>query len=601
MKLARSALLSLALLLLAVHGAATTASISSTWLLEEIRTLTAPEMDGRGSGTAGAERAARHIVEVLRGAGLAPGNGPEYLHAFPLAPRPEIGVGTRLVLGDRALTLGTDWMPLGASGDGAVEGSIAFVGYGISAPEIGYDDYAGLDVRGRVVLAMSGEPRRGDPVSPFAGASLPPHGFHLHKAEVAAAHGARALLLVARPDGREDALPALAGAGIRTSIPVAAIKRGDAQKLLASGAGASAGLDAVMRAIDTALAPASRALPDGARLEIRIERGAPRGASNIVAVLPGTDPLRAHEAVVIGAHYDHLGRHGVGQAAGHGGSEASGGEIYPGADDNASGTAAVLAMARHFAAAGGTPRTLVFALFAGEELGLLGSGAYVVRPPFPLERTVAMVNLDMVGRMRNDRVHVSGIDSARGLREIVAAAGEGLGLDVALRGDPFGPSDHQSFYRHGVPVLFFNTGGHEDYHRPSDTWEKINAPGLERIATLAARVADRLAREPAPAYARVVAPAPLPRGGSGAFLGISHDGTADWPGVRLAMVVPDSPADRAGVRPGDLIVRFAGVRVYGLEDLRELLAARRAGDRVEVVYRRDGGEHAVETTLVGRQ
>ncbi|HEY3186102.1 MAG TPA: M28 family peptidase, partial [Solirubrobacteraceae bacterium] len=478
-----------------------------------------------------------------------------------------------------SLTLAKDWTPLGASPDGIAEGPIVFVGYGISAPELGYDDYAGVDVRDRVVLAMSGEPRRGDPTSPFARAGTPPHGFQLHKARTTAAKGARALLLVSRPDGRADGLPALAGPRAAVDIPVAAISRPVAERLLGS-------LAPMMRGIDAALTPASRALPGATtRLEVRIV-STPASAANVIAVLPGTDPARAHEAVVLGAHYDHLGR--------------TGGHVHPGADDNASGTAAVLALARHFAATGGTPRTLVFALFGGEELGLLGSGAYVQHPPFPLARTVAMVNLDMVGRLRDERLHVLGVDSASGLRDLVGAAATGLGFDLSFGGDPFGPSDHQAFYRHGVPVVFLTTGEHGDYHRPTDTWEKINASGLERIVTLADRVVDRLARERAPVYARATPPRAT-RSGSGAFLGVAPDQGDEVPGARLSMVVPESAADRAGVRPGDVIVRFGGVRVYGFDDLRELISARKAGDRVEIAYQRDGGERTVDATLGARQ
>ena len=574
-------LLLAALLTVADVHAATPPGATAAWLLEQIKTLTATDMNGRGSGTPGADRAARHIADVLRDAGLQ-----AVTQAFPLGARLHALPASRLLLSDgRSPELGNDWTPLAASAEGVAAGPIVFVGYGISAPELGYDDYAGVDVRDRLVLAISGEPRRGDPSSPFTRAGASPHGFPLRKATVAAARGARALLLVSRPSSSPQALPRLAGTPGTAQILVAAVSAALADELLAGAGGESQRLDPTARRIDTTLMPASRVLPAAvSRVEVRIGLE-PAAAENVIALLGGTDPSRANEAVVVGAHYDHLGRPD---------------DVYPGADDNASGTAAVLALARHFSASGGTPRTLVFALFAGEELGLLGSEAYVQHPSVPLVRTVAMVNLDMVGRMRDDRVHVAGVDSATALREVVDTAGRGLGLDLRVRGTPYGPSDHQSFYRQGVPVLFFSTGAHSDYHRPSDTWEKINAAGLERVVALVGRVVEGLARHPAPAYVRVAPTRPARGESSGGFLGVSPEMGDDSPGVRLSRVVRDSPAERAGLRAGDVIVRFGGVRVYAFEELRGLLASRASGDRVEVAYVRDDAERAVDATLEGR-
>src|SRR5581483_6496704 len=217
------------------------------------------------------------------------------------------------------------------------------------------------------------------------------------------------------------------------------------------------------------------------------------------------------------------------------------------ADDNASGTAAVLALARTFAAAGGAPRTLVFVAFAGEEMGLLGSSHYVRHPAFPLARTVLMVNLDMVGRPRGRTLYVGGVDTGSGLRALVTGlAGD---LTLQLRGDPSAPSDHTAFYRAGRPVLFLFTGAHRDYHRPSDTWEKVDAPGLQAVAAFAARVVEAVAGQPsAPAYVALPAPPPRGRGrGYGPLFGIVPEfGEADAGGVRVGAVQPGTPADQAG-------------------------------------------------------
>jgi aminopeptidase YwaD len=291
------------------------------------------------------------------------------------------------------------------------------------------------------------------------------------------------------------------------------------------------------------------------------ERGT---AFNVVGILPGTDPDLRQEAIVIGGHYDHLGRGGEGSLA-----PDQVGVIHPGADDNASGTAAVMALARAFAAVGGAPRTLVFVAFAGEEMGLLGSTHFAQRAPFPHGKTVLMVNLDMVGRLRDGKLYVAGVDSGGGLRGLVNDAAKGLALMPDVRGDPFSPSDHTAFYTAGVPVLFLFTGAHSDYHRPTDTWEKLNPQGLQMVTAFTARLVSAVAGDRVPhAYVKVgMTPGGERRGGYGPFFGVVPDfGESAQPGAKISGVRPGSPAEKAGVRAGDVIVGFAGVTVKTLDD-----------------------------------
>lgn len=319
--------------------------------------------------------------------------------------------------------------------------------------------------------------------------------------------------------------------------------------------------------------------------------GPPTQTANVIGILPGRDPQLRSEAIVVGAHYDHLGR-----GAPPGLALDQRDAIHHGADDNASGTSVMLALARAFAAMGGAPRTLVFVAFSGEEMGLLGSKHYSTNPAWPLERTVLMLNLDMVGRLRHQRLFVGGVDSGTGLREVLTEAARDLPLSLELSGDPWTPSDHSTFYRAGRPVLFFFTGTHADYHRPSDTWEKINASGLATVLTLAARVISAVATAAAPPqYVKLEAPPDR------VFFGIVPGfAEAARPGVQVGDVRPGSPADKSGVRTGDLIVKFAGVEVKTLEDLTLALRGRRAGDRVDVHIVRDGRERRVEATLAER-
>ena len=460
-------------------------------------------MEGRAAGTPGADRAAAYLAAEFRRLGLRPaGDAGGFLQRFEvltgvrLAPGAGIevtapGVAPRSFAGEQ------DFLPFTFSEDGDVAADVAFAGYGITAPPLGYDDYAGLDVRGKAVLVMTGEPRETDPHGPFR----PAEHFHYtelrHKVLNAREHGAAAVIVVEHP-GRGDRLAALRGTTPSWGLVAVSARREVAAALLAP---ASLDLADLRARIERAGAPASRPLP-GVRARIRTTLLRDRGSTaNVVGILPGSDPALAAEAVVVGAHYDHLGRGSPFSLA-----PERGDAIHPGADDNASGTAALLGLAE--AATRATPgrRSVVFVAFGAEELGLLGSTHYVNHPAVPLERTVAMVNLDSVGRLRDGRLHAMGVDTGQGLRALVEQAAQGLPARLALRGDGVGPSDHTAFLNRERPVVFFFTGPHADYHRPSDTWDTIDADGLRTVTTVAL---------PDPPGARRPAPAARVRPGAG--------------------------------------------------------------------------------------
>ncbi|HEX2501461.1 MAG TPA: M28 family peptidase [Methylomirabilota bacterium] len=572
-------------------------------LLRWVRDLSDPAMDGRAAGTPGADRAAAYLVAEFQRLGLRPaGDAGGFLQRFEvltsvrLAPDATIEV-TAAGGAPRAFAAGTAFLPFTFSMDGDVTSEAAFAGYGITAPPVAYDDYAGLDVRGKVVLVMTGEPRETDAQGPFR----PAEHFHYtelrHKVLNAREHGAAAVIVVENP-GRGDRLAALRGTTPSWGIVAISARREVADAVLTP-----AGLDltGLRDRIERGAAPASRLLP-GVRVRVRSTLLRDRGTTaNVVGIWPGSDPALAAEVVVVGAHYDHLGRGSpFSLAPDH--SDA----IHPGADDNASGTAALLGLAETLARSGAGRRSVVFVAFAAEELGLLGSTHYVGQPAVPLERTVAMINLDSVGRLRDGRLHVMGVDTGQGLRALVEQAGQGLPAPLALRGDGVGPSDHTAFLNRGRPVVFFFTGPHADYHRPSDTWDRIDADGLRTVTTVAYRVVRALAdREDRPAFVRV--PGGPPRAGAGAtgygpyFGAVPDFGEAPQPGVRLGGVRPGSPADRAGLQAGDVIVRFAGVTVRTLDDLVFALRSRRAGEAIEVTYVRDGSERAVQAVLEERR
>jgi membrane-associated protease RseP (regulator of RpoE activity) len=557
-----SPLASLALVLVLIFvarpAAAAPAPPTAEELARHVAVLTAPEMEGRGSATEGGERAARYIESALAAMGLKPGgdNG-TWRQSFVVRKGVRVAPGAALArVGGAPLVVGQDWMPHGGSQPGEVEGDVVFVGPG--------GDYAGLDVRGKMALVLDG-----------GGAS------RLEKLIAARRAGAAAAMLIV-PDGLQSLE--------QTASPVA----------MASAGITPEGVDALLapsgwtyaKLVQASAASPGMAIRTGVRasLVIRLE-AADQRADNIVGVLPGTASALAHEVIVVGAHYDHLG--------------LVKGKVYPGADDNASGTAMVLGLARAFAAAGGAPRTIVFVLFSGEELGLLGSGHYVAHPAVPLERTVAMVNFDMVGRMRDNRVSVSGIESAAGFRTLVTADAAGAGLSLSLRDSPYGPSDHARFYTAGVPVLFFSTERHDDYHRPTDTADRIDAAGMAQIGNVATRLIGDLAGVARPQYAKVnpqsgrrqSSTAAGAQSDKGAFLGVSLDGRSDSDGLRLGAILPGTGAAQAALREGDIIVRMDTSAIDSFDDLRRFLERRKPGDVVSLLFLRDGVDQTVSVTL----
>lgn len=566
----------------------------------EVAWLADPARTGRGIGTPGGPAAAAWIADRFAEAGLQPAFDGSYLQSFDAPYRATLGERNALSVGEAPAALAKDFLPFGFSDDGAVDGELVFVGYGITAPDLGYDDYAGLDVKGKIVLLAQDFPREGDAASPFREPGRYRYGEWRYKAINAREHGALAVVglrdVWAHPGG--DDLPPWRGqvssraglVAVRTTT--AALLRGgvDARALAAAG-------EADGR-------PHPRPLGVRARLavEVRHERAT---TANVVAVLPGRDPALAGECVVLGAHHDHLGLGGDASLA-----PEQLGTIDPGADDNASGVAALLAVARALAAEGPARRTLLLAAFGAEELGVLGSAELVKNPPVAcaVESMQLMVNLDMVGRPRGGKVYVDGADTARGLRDLVRALASReprLPLELAMGGDGYGPSDHTSFYARGVPVVSLFTGAHADYHRPSDTVDKIDPGGLVAVAKLAARIAREAAeRDGRLAVVRAAAPPARERGdrGYGAYLGAIPDfGERKEPGVLLTGVRPGSPAERAGLAGGDVLLRLGTTRLGGLPDLAFALRAHRPGDEVEVEVERAGARSVAKVRLEERR
>jgi len=316
---------------------------------------------------------------------------------------------------------------------------------------------------------------------------------------------------------------------------------------------------------------------------------------NVAAVVRGTDPALREEYVLLGAHFDHLGRSTFGAL-----DPNAANAIHNGADDNASGTAAVIELARLLRRSP-PKRSVIVVTFSGEELGLLGSQYFVDHSPVPLEKVRAMLNFDMVGRMQGERLIVYGVATAQELSDIVTRANAVAPLTLTATGDGFGASDHSSFYAKNLPVLHFFTNVHDDYHKATDDAEKVNAAGIARVVSVAERVTREIADRPEPlSFVRAVAAAPTTskRENTSAYLGSIPDmGAADVKGVRLTGVRAESPADKAGLKAGDIIVEFAGKPVNDLYAYTDALYAQQPGDTVDVVVLRGTERMTVKVTL----
>ena len=487
---------SLLVLVLASCGlSAVTPPIPPDAILDHIKFLASDELRGRGNGTEGLERAADYIAAEFKEAGLRPVGGSNWFQPFELTIGVTVGGTNGLVIRGAkqsvTLSLGTSYLPIAATPSNApvsITGlGVVFAGYGISAPEVMYDDYERLDVTGKAVLIFSHEPQENRADSRLNGNRPLRETTVYAKAMAARTRGARALIVVSDPSHRVDEVNYRAFLADPDpedhAIPVLRVQRDAVAPLIEE-----LGLERLAKMIEQDLVPRSRPLP-GVTLDYTQELATNRRTlRNVVGILPGADAARDDEAVVLGGHYDHVGLGGRFSS-----SPDRTGEIHNGADDNASGVAALIEIGRAAAADRSRfPRSLVFVAFAGEERGLFGSAHYANNPAIPMADTIAMLNLDMIGRPRRG-VEVGGMASAQPLRAEVEGAGRIAGIDVRTSTIGAGRSDDASFLDKRVPALHLFTGFHDDYHRPTDDWQGIDAAGTARVATLALELAARLA------------------------------------------------------------------------------------------------------------
>jgi len=554
-------------------------------LEEHVSFLSSDELAGRGNGSEGLELAARYVASQFEGVGLVPaGDVGSYFQHFRVMTGKEVGrhteVSFRYSESSMSLDNHADFELMTFSSAGEISAPLVFAGYGVTAPEFDYDDYGGLDVDGKVVVVLRYVPGHALDRGPFD-----PNGWHatfVRKAENAISHGAEGVIIVNGPlHHKQDRLiPFGAEVGAeRMPVPAMHLRRTYADRLFrASGVD----LEQIQREIDEELSPRSFELRQ-ISVDLAVDvRSTIVEVSNVLGYLPPTTP-GSSEHLIVGAHYDHLG---LGQKGSR--DRGASGQVHNGADDNASGVAGVLELARMFADVEYRPRGILFAAFAGEELGLRGSYHYTDAGTRRLEDVVAMINLDMIGRLRHDRLFIGGVDLAPGLEDTLSRFAEAQNLTLSGRFAAESASDHASFIRAGVPALFFFTGLHGDYHKPTDDVQFINFEGMESVLAMSFDMSNFLLRtRERPVLAGRGSELVTRRAAQRAYFGVGVDNTFDGDGVRFSYIADDSPAARAGLRAGDVLLELDGRSVRSGGRAGALIQQRRPGELVSAKIRRD--------------
>lgn len=576
--------------------------------------LASDDLEGRLTGSPGARRAADHIARHFAELGLAPlAGGDGFFHPFHFTAGMEtIPAQTSLAAADRAFQVETNFRPLSFSADGEVSGEVVFAGYGLSVPGplgTGYDSFANLDLTDKIALVLRYVPERVDAkrrqqLNRYAGLR--------YKALLARERGAKAILVATGPNSPNAG--ALAPMRFDNSLADSGIVALSVDLAVAEHLFAASGKDlaATQTALDQEAPHFQGGFPLGVAATARVGiKRIEKQDRNVVGLLPPTPPHAEgeqpppEEYMLVGAHYDHIGRGAIGSLA----DKNEQGEIHNGADDNASGTALVLRLAQLLSQASQASqaearrRGIVFALWSGEELGLVGSSRFVANPPLPLDKVVAYLNFDMVGRLRDNRLIVQGVGSSNLWRRLIERRNVPAGFHLTLQDDPYLPTDSTAFYPQNVPVLSFFTGSHKDYNRPSDDADTLNYQGMERIATFAAALLRDVAnRAERPDYVRVERAAGQgSRDSMRAYLGTVPDYATEAAGVKLSGVRGGGPADKAGLRGGDVIVEFDGQAIANIYDYTYALDAVRIGKPVRVVVMRDGERLAVSVVPEARE
>jgi aminopeptidase YwaD len=570
---------------------------TAVYLHQHIGYLASDALEGRKAGSKGAALAAGYIADEFSSIGLLPlGDGGSYFQQFVFTAGVKLGNDNTLSITKgtegRSYHLDKDYRPLAFSSNGKASGPLVFAGYGISSADLHYDDYAGLDVKDKIVLVLRFSPAGDNPHSEFS-KYLPLR----YKTLTAREKGAKALLVVTgAADDSADDLQKLRydNSYSNSGIPVFSVTRALVDSWLSHS---TPSVDSLQSTINRTTQPASLLVPDVAISLSSDVVELKDTSANVVGLLKVTDTTNA-EYLILGAHYDHLGWGGEGSLA------PDKVEIHHGADDNASGTAGIIELARKLSSQKSSlKRNILFIAFSGEEEGLLGSQYYVQHPVVSLGNAITMINLDMVGRLKDNTLTVQGTGTSSRWDSLLTHYNRDSVFVLKSVKDGFGPSDHSSFYGANVPILFFFTGIHEDYHKPTDIASKINYDGealvLNYIDSVSIDIDDHPAR---PDYLKTQSMASSGGDSRGyrVYVGTVPDFSESADGMKITAVRDNSPAAKGGLLGGDVIVKFGKFDVKNIYDYTYALQEYKPGDEVEVVVKRGGDKLTKKVKLEKR-
>ncbi len=560
--------------------------ITSDELLNHIKYLSSDSLMGRLTGSTGDSLAAEYIKKELASYGLIPLSG-DGLQRFKVTKKIVPGKENSLIINGISYKAEKDFVPMAFSSNTFLNAEVVFAGYGfnITGDSLKWNDYNGLDVKGKWVLILRGDPETENNRSAFI-----PFSGDRDKALIAKDMGAAGVLMVSGPvmDPRDTFEP-LNSEGFSVDIPVLRIKKEVADVILSKSKNTVEALEKKLNESRKSFVFSTTVTVTG-KSEIVRETANTR---NVIMELPGEDSKLKDEYIIMGAHFDHLGMGGPGSSS----RAVDTIGVHHGADDNASGVAMMLELAEKFAMTNGSHRRSIICIaFTGEEEGLLGSKHFVAEPGIDLTKVNAMINLDMVGRLNEtNNLQISGVGTATGLKDLIYSKSDTSVIKLTLSDEGYGPSDHSSFYGKNIPVLFYFTGAHLDYHTPSDTYDKINYPGMVRISGLIFNVAEELASSDSRLQFKEAGPkagAPRYNRMKGVTLGIMPDFAGVVKnGLRADFVTPGKPAALGGMKKGDIITGIDGKPVNNIQDYMFRMGQLKHGQTISVeVLRNDKKE-----------
>ncbi len=567
--------------------------ITSGEVTDHIKYLASDELAGRFPGTDGDKLTVEYIVNEFEEYGITPAGEDGYLQPFDYISEIKLGKDNSLSIGNGELINGSgeEFTTLYLSANGTAQGNIVFVGYGINAPELNYNDYAGIDLKGKIALMLMYSPGYNNPHdNPFS-------KYERLRIKCAAAkeQGAAGIIVVKGPESGEDELVKLrmSGPGETMDIPVMNVKRSYVEYIFTNTKKMT--LSEVQKNIDSLRTPMSFESGGGmAQLKADLVR-IKALTNNVIGKIEGKDPVLKNEYIVIGAHMDHLGD-GLKYGSLHDSHVA---EIHNGADDNASGVAGILELAQYYSTKKkDLKRSIIFMTFSGEEAGLIGSAYFTKSELMKKYNVVSMINLDMVGRLTDNKLTIGGTGTSSIWQGLLDSLNKTYSFTAAYNKDGYGPSDHASFYGKDIPVLFFFTGLHKDYHKPSDDWQLINADGEAKVLNMVVGIVNYVNTLSAkPDFIKVTEEKKETNMGFRVTLGVIPDYSSTKEGLEITGVKSGGVAEKSGLQGGDVITKLGQYEIKNIYDYTDALTKFKPGEESEVTFVRGTETKTVKFTF----